>query len=81
MPDLRFEAFISEQVSNTPPVPCDFAKGDVVTVINGMGVPIQGKVILGFVHEIDPSWRPEAIVYLDWDCYWFPVELDKLTKE
>lgn len=46
-----------------------------------MGVEIHGKKILGFVREIDPEWRPNAIVYLDWDCFWFPVEVARLTLQ
>lgn len=80
-PDPKRSAFIAESVSDTPPVPCEFQKGDVVTVLNGMGVEIPGKRIVGFVREIDPNWRPESFVYLDWDCYWFPVSTDRLTLE
>lgn len=81
MTDAKRDAFISERVSATSPIPCEFAQGDTVTVLNGMGVEIQGKKILGFVREIDPEWRPKAFIYLDWDCYWFPVEAERLTLE
>lgn len=81
MTDAKRKAFISEHVAATAPIPCEFVQGDTVTVLNGMGVEIQGKKILGFVREIDPEWRPKAFVYLDWDCYWFPVEVERLTLE
>jgi len=79
--DPKRQAFIAETVSDTSPIPCEFDKGDVVTVLNGMGVEIKGVKILGFVREIDPGFRPEATVYLDWECYWFSVEVDRLTLE
>ncbi|MGM8936593.1 hypothetical protein ACS8E9_17230 [Pseudomonas neustonica] len=81
MNETKREAFIKHHVSASSPVPCDFKMGDVVTVINGYGIEIKGKRILGFVQEVDPKWRPDAIIYLDWDCYWFAVEVDRLTLE
>ena len=81
MNEAKREAFIKQHVSASSPIPCDFQVGDVVTVINGYGVEIKGKRILGFIQEVDPEWRPDAIIYLDWDCYWFAVEVDSLTLE
>ncbi|HBN9243664.1 hypothetical protein FA378_27100 [Pseudomonas aeruginosa] len=75
------QRFVEEKMAKVAPVPCDFILGDTVTVTNGYGIEIQGKKILGFVREIDPEFRPEAIIYLDWDCYWFPVSPDELKLE
>lgn len=72
---------VPADASFTPPEPCVFQVGDVVTVINGYGVEIPGIRITGFVSEIDPSFRPESTVYLDWDCYWFSVNPDSLRLE
>ena len=81
MTEAKREAFIKEHVSDVAPVPCDFVQGDKVKVINAYGIEISGFKVLGFVREIDPDWRPKAIVYLDWGCYWFPVEVERLTLE
>lgn len=72
--------FVEENMAKVAPVPCDFKLGDTVTVTNGYGLEIQGKTILGFIREID-EFRPGAIIFLDWDCYWFPVAPDKLKLE
>lgn len=37
MTDAKRKAFISEHVAATAPIPCEFAQGDTVTVLNGMG--------------------------------------------
>ena len=72
--------FVEEKMAKIAPVPCDFMLGDTVTVTNGYGLEIKGKTILGFVREID-EFRPGAIIFLDWDCYWFPVAPEKLKLE
>ncbi|RCV93921.1 hypothetical protein DU506_00595 [Vreelandella rituensis] len=73
--------FAEENIVEVAPVECDFLPGDTVTVTNGYGNEIPGVKILGFVSEIDPDFRPEAFIYLDWDCYWFAVSPDKLKLE
>ncbi|WP_205417995.1 hypothetical protein [Pseudomonas savastanoi] len=73
--------FIEKNVASVAPIQCEFRLGDTVTVINGYGVEIPGKKIIGFVQKIDPEFRPEAIIYLDWDCYWFSVAPEKLKLE
>jgi len=74
------QKFVEEKMAKVAPVPCDFMLGDTVTVTNGYGVEIQGKKVIGFVLEIC-EFRPGAILFLDWDCYWFPVAPDKLKHE
>lgn len=74
------QRFVEEKMAKVAPVPCDFMLGDTVTVTNGYGLEIKGKTILGFVREIDEFW-PGAIIFLDWDCYWFPVAPEKLKLE
>lgn len=73
--------FIEKNVTSVAPIQCEFRLGDTVTVTNGNGVVIPGKKIIGFVQKIDPDFRPEAFIFLDWDCYWFPVSPDKLNLE
>jgi hypothetical protein len=73
--------FFDENLAEVAPVPCDFSLGDTVTVTNAYGIEIPGVKILGFAREIDPDFRPEAFIYLVWDCYWFSVSPDKLKLE
>lgn len=73
--------FVENNVASVAPIQCEFQLGDTVTVTNGYGVEIPGKKIIGFVQTIDPEFRPEAIIYLDWDCYWFSVSPEKLKLE
>ena len=79
--NTKMRQFIDNNVASEPPVPCAFQAGDIVTVTNAYGIEIPGKQILGFESEIDPDLRPDAFIYLDWDCYWFSVSPDKLTLE
>jgi len=75
------KSFIQKNAAEIAPIPCDFLLGDTVTVTNGYGVEIPNVKIIGFDRDIDPNFRPESFIYLDWDCYWFSVSPDKLTLE
>lgn len=77
----KMREFVEKNVANVAPVECGFLLGDTVTVTNGYGIEIPGNKIIGFVREVDPECRPEAIIYLDWDCYWFSVSPGKLKLE
>lgn len=77
----KAQRYFEENLAEVPPVPCDFRLGDTVTVTNAYGIEIPGVKILGFAREIDPDFRPEAFIYLVWDCYWFSVSPDKLKLE
>lgn len=77
----KAQRYFEENLAEVPPVPCDFRLGDTVTVTNAYDIEIPGVKILGFAREIDPDFRPEAFIYLDWDCYWFSVSPDKLKLE
>lgn len=64
---------------STPPLPCDFKVGDRVIFTNDYGVSFH-KVVRGFTR------KPQGVdilrfVYLDLDCWWFPVEPESLTKD
>lgn len=76
-----FQDFLKRRVSTQSPVPCEYKAGDIVTVTNGYGVEIPGKRILGFLKEIDPDWRPNHFIILDWDCYWTGVSVENLKLE
>ena len=56
-----------------------YKTGDIVNVINGVGRLIKGLQIKGFAANLDKD-RPEAVVYVYDDCYWFPVELSRISK-
>lgn len=54
-----------------------FKVGDVVTVINGYGIPFPGMVIKG----IEKEPRKYGGRFYVWDdAYWFPVELSNLKR-
>ena len=73
--------FIERNVASVAPIQCEFLLGDTVTVTNGYGIEIPGIKIIGFVKKIDPEFRPESFIFLDWDCYWFSVAPAKLKLE
>jgi hypothetical protein len=77
----KAQRYFEENLAEVPPVPCDFRLGDTVTVTNAYDIEIPGVKILGFAREINPDFRPEAFIYLVWDCYWFSVSPDKLKLE
>lgn len=77
----KMRQFVADNVAEKAPVACDFQPGDTVTVTNGYGVEIPGVRVLGFIPVIDPEFRPESFIYLDWDCYWFTVAPDRLKLE
>ena len=79
--DSKMRQFIETQIASVPPVNSEFVQGDIVTVTNGYGIKIPGKQIIGFVPEINPDFRPESFIYLNWDCYWFSKAPDELTFE
>lgn len=78
--DFNIERFL-QKLSDIPPAPCDFKKGDPVRFTNEYGVAFEGFRIIGFAREIDPEWRPDSFIYLDKEAYWFPVSADELTLE
>lgn len=48
--------------------------GDKVTITNDNGVKFQGHRVLGFCKPT----LGDRCVYLDVDCYWFPMSIDDL---
>jgi len=55
-----------------------FKVGDVVTVINGYGIPFPNMVIKGIEKE-PRSFGGQFYVYDD--AYWFPVELRNIKHQ
>lgn len=60
-----------------PDAPVNLKVGDLVTFTNENGATYVNNKILGF--DLTPNYK--RIVYLDFDCYWFPVELDTLILQ
>jgi len=55
-----------------------FKVGEVVTVINGYGIPFHNQVIKG----IEKEPRTYGGQFYVWDdAYWFPVQKEKLIKQ
>ena len=48
--------------------------GDIVAYTNPNGVTWSPLKVLGF----EPTPDEGRCVYLDWECYWFPVQPDKV---
>jgi hypothetical protein len=67
---------LATDLQNTPPVPCEFKVGDVVTFTNDYGVKFHDKVVTGFA----PSVENGRFVYFDSDAWWFPVNPSQLSR-
>lgn len=52
--------------------------GDKVTFTNDNGCVFKGHEILGFDTN---DFLPDNFIYLDVDCYWFPMKLNEVKKE
>lgn len=57
-----------------------FKIGEIVDVVNGYDLIIEGLQIKGFDAKPNES-RPNAVVYVYDDAYWFAVELDRIIKK
>ena len=66
--------------TTTPPEGVDFKIGDNVTYTNEYGVAFAGLKVIGFNDGDCNLWQYGHRVYLDFDCYWFPVHPDRLIK-
>jgi hypothetical protein len=58
-----------------PPVPCAFKVGDAVTFTNEYGASFA-RVVRGFAEVPHGAGR---FVYLNLDCWWFPVSPSDIT--
>ena len=55
-----------------------FKVGEIVTVINGYGIPFHDRMIMG----IEKEPRSYGGRFYVWeDAYWFPVSKDRLVKQ
>lgn len=60
-----------------PDAPVALKVGDLVAFTNENGATYVNNKILGF--DLTPDYK--RVVYLDFDCYWFPVALDTLILQ
>lgn len=57
-----------------------FKTGEIVNVLNGYDVLYKGLQIKGF--DLSPTKnRPNAIVYVYDDSYWFAIEISRIFKQ
>ena len=73
-------AYAKKQLADEPPVPCDFAKGDQVTFTNEYGAVFSGHTVIGFRSNLT-DMLPTSYIHLDLDCYWFPIDPQRLKHE
>jgi len=57
---------------------CELSVGDMVTFTNDNGVVFPNHKVLGFT---EPYYEGGGVVFLDYDCYWFPAKPENLKKE
>jgi hypothetical protein len=60
---------VPSDMQATPPLACLFRPGDRVVFTNDNGAQFN-KTVRGFAKEVHGAGR---FVYLDLDCWWFPV--------
>lgn len=70
-----FKKLVAENKTNIDRNTLDFngySVGQEVSLYNGYGLEVGPFTILGF--------SKEGKMYLDWDCYWFPVPTSRIIK-
>lgn len=70
-------AFEIPDMCSDPPAGCDWRVGDLVKFTNDYGVEFGPYTIQGFTLPGDEL--NGRVVYLDYDCYWFPTKPSSLT--
>lgn len=55
--------------------PTGVQKGDIVVVYNSNGILVGPHKVLGFT-----EWKGEDKMYLDWDCYWYPISPSRIAE-
>lgn len=67
----------TKRMRDFPPEGCEFKVGDVVSYKNDYGVVFEPRVIIGFAFPGDEVCG--GFIYLNVDCWWFPMEPKSLT--
>lgn len=68
---------VPHDMQATSPIPCEFQAGDRVTFTNEYGAQFNGHTVRGFAK----TPHGDRFVYIDLDCWWFPVRPAELTRE
>lgn len=68
---------LTDDALESPPVPCEFCVGDIVTFTNDYGISFPDRIITGF----SPSVEGGRFIYYDSESWWFPVSAESLTKQ
>lgn len=66
---MKQKDYIKKELSQRPPVPCDFKVGDKVIFKNDYGVEFE-LTVLGFSNGT--ILKNGAFIHLDGGAYWFP---------
>jgi hypothetical protein len=72
---LRFP--LADDALMTPPEPCGFCVGDLVTFTKNNGVRFPNRTVTGFA----PCVAHGRFVYFDNSAWWFPVKPNTLVKQ
>ncbi len=72
------ETLPADQMSPAPPADCPWRVGDVVNFTNDYGVTFGPHAVVGFTLPGDELHG--RVVYLDYDCYWFPAHSSDLSE-
>lgn len=76
--DSRITEFAVKNLVSTPINADGFAVGDEVTFTNCYGIQFSGHKIIGFA---EPIYKNSGTIYLDYDCFWFPVTVNEIKKQ
>lgn len=68
-----------KQLCSVAPIECGLKVGDRVIYKNDFGIKFGPFEVIGFEKKEDISGG--RFVYLNKDCYWFPVKAEQLTKQ
>ena len=68
-----------KQLCSMAPIECGLKVGDRVIYKNDFGIKFGPFEVIGFEKKEDISGG--RFVYLNKDCYWFPVKAEQLTKQ
>lgn len=71
---------VLHDLSDVPPVPCEFKVGDRVIFTNDAGLKFA-EAVRAFSKEIKPhNWGRFVYVFPDDDAWWFPVRPESLKR-
>jgi len=69
---------VVHELSDSPPIPCEFKIGDKVIFTNDAGLKWT-QTVRAFAKKVT-SWGAFVYVFPDNSSWWFPVRPETLTK-